>query len=785
MSKAIGKTLKVFAVIAFAAVALPFVAAFGVVAGLTAAVITVGAKALAIYAIGSALDPPELSISTSSFKNQQGSNLVLSADPSTPRWHMLGRSATAGNLMFRDTVGTENEDLWMVISLAGHPSSSLISFEWDGEIITFAANNAVGKYNNKMYLWFMDGDEAQAAHPELVVASSLWSASDRARGVTYAVVKLIADTDLFQSGVQGMRFVLDGASAYDPRLDTTRTDVGGAGAHRVDDQTTWAWTDNPPLLCARYLYGFRINGILAYGKGIADSRISWVDVAAAADACDELVTLKGGGTEKRYTTNGMHLPTPSHNQNLALLASPMAGMVYQSGGKWKMQAGVARVATRTRSTDDFIGPIKSRGQRDPADKYNGVKGLFADATQRYETIAYPSLQIASALIEDGNQIQWLPLNLPFTTSGTMAQRISKINLMRTRMDRTASINLNAVGMEDGAADTIYIDHPALNLNNMKMRLEKWQFKFIQTDDGMGFVIYEDLVEENDTLLYSWDEVTEEQTPVAGGLVSRYDKEPIPTTSIALGAGEFFAVEAGADQTAIHTAADTSQVDGVAAATVQGNAARAGLGLNGSGDLARNILAARADSSNVLRRTAGGLFTGELGSTDNSAFALAYRNTVAAAHIDALAVTTAKLAALGITTGKVAADAITERDGNFTAGAIEGSATSGTWFKAATVTITVSSASTQVFVAYTLDVAFAGAADAVMGIELREEVGSSVLASRDNGISTDFEYQVAAGIHIDQPGSGSRTYSVWFNKTASGPASPWAKNRSIFAMEIKK
>ena len=660
MSKAIGKTLKILAVVTVAAVFAVSVvvsggASLAIAAKVTAAL--VGKAALAAYTIGSALDPPSLSATTANFKNQQGSTLTLTADPAASRWHMLGEAATAGNLMFRDTVGADNEDLWMVIELAGHPSNTLTSFEWDGEIISFISNNAVGKYNNKMYMWFMDGDEAQSAHTELVAASSKWSSTDRARGVTYAVVKLIADTDLFQSGVQQMRFVFKGADAYDPRLDTTRTDVGGAGSHRVDDQSTWEWSDNPALLCARYLYGFKINGILAYGKGVADARISWVDVAAAADACDELVDLKAGGTEKRYTLNGAHNPTPSHNTNISILASSMAGMVYQSSGKWRMQAGVPRIATKTRSTDDFIGPIKSRGQRDPITKYNAVRGLFPDASQRYEAVGYPLLKLDSELTADGEQDHLLSLNLPFTSSGTMAQRISKINLMRTRMNRTANITLNAIGLEDGAADTIYINHPALNLNSMKMRLEKWQFRFVQIDEGMGFIIHEDLTEEDDTLIYSWDETTEEQTPVSGGTINRYDKEPIPTSAISLGAGEFFAVEAGADKTSIHTAADTSQVDGIAAATVQGGAAKADLGLDASGDLIRDILLARANSSDLLRYASGALYTGALAATENTG-ALADLDTVAAAQIAANAVITAKINALAVTTGKLNTDAVT-------------------------------------------------------------------------------------------------------------------------------
>lgn len=67
----------------------------------------------------------------------------------------------------------------------------------------------------------------------------------------------------------------------------------------------------------------------------------------------------------------------------------------------------------------------------------------------------------------------------------------------------------------------------------------------------------------------------------------------------------------ADVTSVNTSADTTLVNGTAAATVEGGAAKADLGLNASGDLFRDILEARANSSNILRRSTGGLFSGEL------------------------------------------------------------------------------------------------------------------------------------------------------------------------------
>lgn len=596
MAKAIGKVLKIYAVVSFAALfAVATIVTGGLFAGFIAAAQYAGATYLGIYAIGSALDPPQ--IATEDFKGDQGHNLMLTADPSPVRWQLLGETATAGTLIFRDAVGTDNSDLWMVIALAGHECDSLTKFEWDGEIVSFSGNNAVGKYHDKMFLYFHDGSETQVADAGLVAASAKWTSSHTGKGICYAVIKLIFDKDLFQSGLEEMRFYLKGAKAYDPRLDSTRTEVSGIGSHRVDDQSTWEWTDDTALLTTRYAYGYRLGGTLVYGKGIVDNRISWEDAASSAGSNEEAVTLKAGGTEKRYTCNGIQFPTQTHARNISAITSSMAGMFYQTGSKWRMQSGVARAATKIRSTDDFIGPVKSRGQRDPRDKYNAVKGLFSDATQRTEATDYPSLRVASAVAADGNQEHWLHLNLPFTNSNSMAQRISKIALMRTRMDRDAILPLNAIGLQDAVADTVTVTHLPLNINAMKMRLIKWEFRIVNIDGGVGCVIVEHLEEEDDTVLYSWDEITEEMTATGGNSQLRWTKPAAAPGDATAGAqlGTDVTDEGGApvgddealnilqewsevsgpgvpddnaDVTSANTAADTALVNGAAAATVR-------------------------------------------------------------------------------------------------------------------------------------------------------------------------------------------------------------------------
>ncbi len=60
-----------------------------------------------------------------------------------------------------------------------------------------------------------------------------------------------------------------GVLCYDARKDSTYP--GGSGPQRADDQTTWAWSDNPYVVGATWCLGWRQNGKLVAGVGLPAS----------------------------------------------------------------------------------------------------------------------------------------------------------------------------------------------------------------------------------------------------------------------------------------------------------------------------------------------------------------------------------------------------------------------------------------------------------------------------------------------------------------------------------
>src|SRR6185437_5370822 len=112
--------------------------------------------------------------------------------------------------------------------------------------------------------------------------------------------------------------------------------------------------------------------------------------------------------------------------------SAMAGNAVYSEGTWKIYAAAYRPSGLPALTDnDARDSIKFQPLLSRRDLSNGVKGQYKSPTNAWQPDNYPVVINAGAVTEDGENI-WMSLDLPFTNSPSMAQRIAKIQLNRVR-----------------------------------------------------------------------------------------------------------------------------------------------------------------------------------------------------------------------------------------------------------------------------------------------------------------------------------------------------------------
>ena len=161
---------------------------------------------------------------------------------------ILGRYATAGDLVYVGSHGEKNKYYTFVVELADCPGAAPPG---DGQrrLVTLSASadppygKPVVEYRQKgkdrLWIKFHDGTQTAPDHGLLTVYGDdpfrPWQADMLGLGVPYAVVTACYDPEVHR-GVPKVLFELDGARLYDPRQDSS---VGGAGPQRWSDPSSW------------------------------------------------------------------------------------------------------------------------------------------------------------------------------------------------------------------------------------------------------------------------------------------------------------------------------------------------------------------------------------------------------------------------------------------------------------------------------------------------------------------------------------------------------------------
>lgn len=312
-----------------------------------------------------------------------------------PQNIVYGKAQVGGPVVYVNTChsagSTNNTDLWWVQALAGHECED-IEDVWVDDKRTTAAQITTGGgavltgspfYNGSALAEFYRhlGTSSQTVDGPLQTAFSTDILSTfRGRGITYIVCRFILANNsryMFTGVPQNIRALVKGRKVYDPRRDPSTPQYGGTGAQSFSTTSTWEWSDNPALCLAEYLTN------PTYGMKAPQSRIDWAMVKTAADYCDVTVTIPGG-TEKRFTCNGVLSMEDEHRTNIISILSSMGGTLVYAGGKYRMRAHQWIGSVGTLGNNDIAPEVKFRPTSPVSDTYNTVRARIFDKDREYQ-----------------------------------------------------------------------------------------------------------------------------------------------------------------------------------------------------------------------------------------------------------------------------------------------------------------------------------------------------------------------------------------------------------------
>lgn len=322
------------------------------------------------------------------------------------------------------------------------------------------------------------GADIAAEYPGKVTADDSFS------GMAAVVMDNVFDTDVFPQGLYPLTAVQRGSRVYDPRLDSTVT--GGSGAHRIDDPTTWEWSENSALIVydyARWEFGWRLRT-----QDIMPPEL----VAAEADFCDTstVFTLRktDGSTYDvtlpRYRCGTVVEATedPGYRRKMMdeLLAT-MAGSDGWDGGVWHFRAGRMAAAAFTLDESWLALPLGARGKvgnKEPVlrganaysrdERVNMVSGKCIDPDQRYQLLPFPAVKDSVLIAAQGirpdtvtfeavNHIahaqHLASIEIRSTMAGLRIEALCNMRAYQAQLFDVGNLRLARQGMDDALGKT--------------------------------------------------------------------------------------------------------------------------------------------------------------------------------------------------------------------------------------------------------------------------------------------------------------------------------------------
>ncbi|KAB2675827.1 DUF1983 domain-containing protein [Brucella tritici] len=389
-----------------------------------------------------AIFPPKTQSRASELETQYGANI--------PRSVILGTCATEGHHIYRNSYGSGGRLIQDVFVLSSFRITAVPRVRYNGEWRSLVQQDADGYWlvpnegtsgddHDNVRVKFYYGTMDQQAEPTLINnarPTGRWTANHRGAGVAYAIVfsELRKNGDGLTSPAK-LLFEVVGAPLYDWRKDST---MGGSGAHRWNDQSTWEYSDNPSVQIYNLGRGFFNGTQRMVGKAVRASRLPLAEYTQAANICDE--TMSDGSKRYRAHAIAKDGPGANHDANITPILEAMCGSwVERVDGEFPI-AGAPQAIVATITDDDIKrgAPLRFSAKRKRTELINTVAASYVSPDDFYETKDAATRIDAGALAEDR---ETLASAIPYSavTDVRQVDRLADIAIRGARYQASAEI----------------------------------------------------------------------------------------------------------------------------------------------------------------------------------------------------------------------------------------------------------------------------------------------------------------------------------------------------------
>ena len=418
--------------------------------------------------IGMALAPDQ---KLSAVTGMRGRDQML-RQSAAPRKLVYGTVKVSGPVVFMQTAA-KSEILNIVVALGTHEFQSIDEIYFNEDELTLGSAGSDGlqaptapeQYtgsNSKgiphVRIQTKLGASSDPTFSELSsVSNGLWTDSHKLTNIPAIYARLGYSNDAFPNGIPNISAVVKGKKILDTRTGAS------------------SFSTNSALVLYDYLTS-------EFGLNCSTSEINTASYNTAANICDEDVSLKSGGTEKRYTTNGVVITSDTPESIIKSLLSAMGGMLTYSNGQFFVKAGAFISPSDTLTDDDFVGSIQIVTKPSRRENFNAVKGQWIAEETNWQLADYPPITSTTFETEDGGERIFRELDLPFTNSNATAQRLAKLALFRSRQQIQLSGRMKLTAFKYDVGDTINITIDRFGFASKVFEITSWSLSFESADN---------------------------------------------------------------------------------------------------------------------------------------------------------------------------------------------------------------------------------------------------------------------------------------------------------------
>jgi Putative phage tail protein len=339
---------------------------------------------------------------------------------------IYGTRRVGGSRVLCEVSGASNEYLHLVIAL-GEGEIDSVANVYIGDVLSTDARFA-GLVTTEVYT----GTDTQSASAALMAAlGSKWTSAFQGKGVAYLYLRCQYSPSAF-NGLPVITADVTGRKVYDPRTGLT------------------VYSNNPALCIRDYLTNTR------YGKGLSATVLDDNAIIAAANYCDTQVTVPGG-TQKRYTCDGVVDVNNTAYDNIRSLLTSCRGLLVYSGGVYKLLVDQVFTGTPFAFTEDNIVGNWSIMQPGRRAKFNRVTGGFFNPAASWQ----PDYGISDSPAfrgQDNGLLLEAKIDLPFTADMYRAQQLAGLHLKQSRFGLTVRFAAMQGALRCEVGDVVSITH---------------------------------------------------------------------------------------------------------------------------------------------------------------------------------------------------------------------------------------------------------------------------------------------------------------------------------------